>query len=543
MSSEVAVIFPIALPLATMVISLLSWKSMAAQKWTGIVGSTLLFASAAVLMVLVHRDGILVMQVGNWPAPFGITFVADRLSSIMVLLAGLVMFAVSIYSLATIDERRIRFGFFPLVQLLVMGVCGAFLTGDLFNLYVWFEVMLIASFVLLTLGGEQKQLEGALKYVTLNLMSSAAFLAAIGVIYAATGTLNMADLAVKLRSFPDEGIVTVLAMLFLIAFGTKAAVFPLFFWLPASYHTPPVAVSAVFAGLLTKVGVYSLIRAFTLLFVSDLEFTHNLLLTIAGLTMVTGVLGAMAQSEIRRILSFHIVSQIGYMLMGLALFTPLALAGSVFYIIHHIVVKTNLFLIGGIAERRFGSGRLAEIGGMYQSMPLLAILFFLSAMSLAGIPPLSGFFAKLTLIRGGLEAERYVIVIAALVVSLLTLFSMTKIWAEAFWKPNPHEGAGDIPKYDGSRLGQLGVFAPVVLLLAVTMSIGVLAGPVMTLSTATAEELLDPDAYITAVMPDILLEEHEAELYGPDVSEASALSEAFRIASQSAERQSVRERP
>lgn len=543
MSSEVAVIFPIALPLATMVISLLTWKSVAAQKWTGMVGSTLLFASAAVLMGLVQRDGILVMQVGDWPAPFGITFVADRLSSIMVLLAGLVMFAVSIYSLATIDERRIRFGFFPLVQLLVMGVCGAFLTGDLFNLYVWFEVMLIASFVLLTLGGEQKQLEGALKYVTLNLMSSAAFLAAIGVIYAATGTLNMADLAIKLRSFPDEGIVTVLAMLFLIAFGTKAAVFPLFFWLPASYHTPPVAVSAVFAGLLTKVGVYSLIRAFTLLFVSDLEFTHNLLLIVAGLTMVTGVLGAMAQSEIRRILSFHIVSQIGYMLMGLALFTPLALAGSVFYIIHHIVVKTNLFLIGGIAERRFGSGRLAEIGGMYQSMPLLAILFFLSAMSLAGIPPLSGFFAKLTLIRGGLEAERYVIVVAALAVSLLTLFSMTKIWAEAFWKPNPHEKTAGIPKYDDSRFGQLGVFAPVVLLLAVTMSIGVLAGPVMTLATATAEELLDPDAYITAVMPDVLLEEHETELYGPDISEASDSSEAFRIASQFAERQSIRERP
>lgn len=543
MSSEVAVIFPIALPLATMVISLLTWKSVAAQKWTGMVGSTLLFASAAVLMWLVQRDGILVMQVGDWPAPFGITFVADRLSSIMVLLAGLVMFAVSIYSLATIDERRIRFGFFPLVQLLVMGVCGAFLTGDLFNLYVWFEVMLIASFVLLTLGGEQKQLEGALKYVTLNLMSSAAFLAAIGVIYAATGTLNMADLAIKLRSFPDEGIVTVLAMLFLIAFGTKAAVFPLFFWLPASYHTPPVAVSAVFAGLLTKVGVYSLIRAFTLLFVSDLEFTHNLLLIVAGLTMVTGVLGAMAQSEIRRILSFHIVSQIGYMLMGLALFTPLALAGSVFYIIHHIVVKTNLFLIGGIAERRFGSGRLAEIGGMYQSMPLLAILFFLSAMSLAGIPPLSGFFAKLTLIRGGLEAERYVIVVAALAVSLLTLFSMTKIWAEAFWKPNPHEKIAGIPKYDDSRFGQLGVFAPVVLLLAVTMSIGVLAGPVMTLATATAEELLDPDAYITAVMPDVLLEEHETELYGPDISEASDSSEAFRIASQFAERQSIRERP
>lgn len=499
MSAQVAVILPIALPLATMAVSLLAWKSVTAQKAIGFAGSVLLLLSAAALLYLVNRNDILVLQVGNWPAPFGITLVADRLSSIMVMLAGLVMFAVSVYSLATIDDRRIDYGFFPLIQLLLMGVCGAFLTGDLFNLYVWFEVMLIASFVLLTLGGERGQLEGAIKYVALNLMSSAAFLAAIGVIYAATGTLNMADLAVKLRSFPDEGIVSVLAMLFLIAFGTKAAVFPLFFWLPASYHTPPVAVSAIFAGLLTKVGVYSLIRAFTLLFVTDLEFTHNLLLLIAGLTMVTGVLGAMAQSEIRRILSFHIVSQIGYMLMGLALFTPLALAGSVFYIVHHIVVKTNLFLIGGVAESRFGSGRLAEIGGLQRSMPLLATLFFLSAMSLAGVPPLSGFFAKLTLIQGGLESESYAIVGTALVVSLLTLFSMTKIWTEAFWKPEPDDAVVyDVNRSRRSRWCQL---APTILLASTTVGIGLLAGPVMTAAIATAEQLLDPNAYIDAVLP------------------------------------------
>ncbi|QDV44509.1 Na(+)/H(+) antiporter subunit D [Stieleria neptunia] len=502
MMEQVAVILPIALPLATMAISLLAWNSFAAQEVIGVAGSALLLLSAAALMWLVDRDGILVLQVGSWPAPFGITLVADRLSSIMVMLAALVMFAVSVYSLATIDDRRVDYGFFPLIQLLLMGVCGAFLTGDLFNLYVWFEVMLIASFVLLTLGGERGQLEGAIKYVALNLVSSAAFLAAIGVIYAATGTLNMADLAVKLRSFPDEGIVSVLAMLFVIAFGTKAAVFPLFFWLPASYHTPPVAVSAIFAGLLTKVGVYSLIRAFTLLFVTDLEFTHNLLLLIAGLTMVTGVLGAMAQTEIRRILSFHIVSQIGYMLMGLALFTPLALAGSVFYIIHHIVVKTNLFLIGGVVERRFGSGRLAEIGGLQHSMPVLAILFFLSAMSLAGIPPLSGFFAKLTLIRGGLETESYAIVAAALVVSLLTLFSMTKIWAEAFWKPAPNVDVPIVSVNSLSPLRRLALLGPIVLLVTVTVGIGLLAGPVMTMSYATAEQLLDSGAYIEAVLPD-----------------------------------------
>ena len=495
---NLAIVLPIVLPLFTMALLLLAWKSVTAQKIIGVTGSALMLLSAAILISLVDRHGMLVLQVGNWPAPFGITLVADRLSSIMVMLAGLMMFAVSVYSLAMVDDRRVDFGFHPLVQLLLMGVCGAFLTGDIFNLYVWFEVMLIASFVLLTLGGERGQLEGAIKYVTLNLISSAVFLAAIGVLYAATGTLNMADLALKLRDFPDKDVVSVLSMLFLIAFGTKAAVFPLFFWLPASYHTPPTAVSAIFAGLLTKVGVYSLIRVFTLMFVTDREFTHNLLLIIAGLTMVSGVLGAMTQSEIRRILSFHIVSQIGYMLMGLAIYTPLALAGSVFYIIHHIVVKTNLFLIGGIAERRFGSGKLSTMGGMLQSAPFLAILFFLSAMSLAGIPPLSGFFAKLTLIRGGIEAERYAIVVAALAVSLLTLYSMTKIWAEAFWKPAPESSCSS--PADDSRLRILSRFGPAVLLASITVGIGVLAGPVMNASLATAEQLLAPDTYIDAVL-------------------------------------------
>ncbi len=516
MIQQVAVILPIVLPLATMAILLLVWKSMAAQKFIGVIGSILLLLSAALLIWLVDREDILVLQMGSWPAPFGITLVADRLSSIMVMLAGLMVCAVTVYSLATVDDRRVQFGFHPLVQLLLMGVCGAFLTGDLFNLYVWFEVMLIASFVLLTLGSERGQLEGAIKYVTLNLISSAVFLAAIGVIYAATGTLNMADLALKLRSFPDEDVVSVLAMLFLIAFGTKAAVFPLFFWLPASYHTPPAAVSAIFAGLLTKVGVYSLIRAFTLLFATDLVFTHNLLLLIAGLTMVTGVLGAMAQSEIRRILSFHIVSQIGYMLMGLALFTTLALAGSIFYIIHHIVVKTNLFLIGGIAERRFGNGRLPEIGGLYRSTPVLATLFFLSAMSLAGIPPLSGFFAKLMLIRGGLEAESYTIVFAALLVSLLTLYSMTKIWAEAFWKPTPEQAIVDDAASDRIRNNRLCLFGPTALLASITVGIGVMAGPLMNASIATAEQLLDANVYIEAVMPRHRLTESDAAFEVPN---------------------------
>ncbi|MCT7654634.1 hypothetical protein MBH78_07270 [Oceanimonas sp. NS1] len=240
---------------------------------------------------------------------------------------------------------------------------GAFLTGDIFNLYVWFEILLIASFGLMILGGERAQMEGAIKYVTLNLISSAMFLTAVGLLYGYAGTLNMADLAVKLNGPEQSGLVTVIAMLFLVAFGIKAAAFPLFFWLPASYHTPPVAISAVFAGLLTKVGVYALYRVFSLIFVQDIGFTHGTVLMAMGIfTMVTGVLGAAAQFEVRRILSFHIISQIGYMLVGLALFTPLAVAGGVFYIFHHIIVKTNLFLVSGVMYRYHGSYDLSRLG-------------------------------------------------------------------------------------------------------------------------------------------------------------------------------------
>ena len=275
-------------------------------------------------------------------------------------LTGITGLAVAVYSLGSIDAGREAHGYHPLFHVLLMGVSMAFLTGDLFNLYVAFEVMLMASFVLLALGGERAQLEGAVKYVTLNLLSSAVFLAAVGVLYGVAGTLNMADLALAVQRGTAPGLVTTLACLFLVAFGIKAAVFPLFFWLPASYHTPPVAVSALFAGLLTKVGVYALVRAFTLVFTGDTALTHGLILAVAVLTMVTGVLGAAAQFEFRRVLSFHIVSQIGYMVLGLGLFTPLALAGTVFYLIHHIVVKTNLFLVGGIVKRLGGTLELGQ---------------------------------------------------------------------------------------------------------------------------------------------------------------------------------------
>ncbi|BCW99573.1 MAG: cation:proton antiporter [Armatimonadota bacterium] len=489
-------VIPILIPLGCAVASLLARRNIRLQRRLAVAGTAALLIAAIILMISVLRHGVLCTQAGNWPAPFGITLVADILTSVMVLLTGLMGLATAIYSMASMDEARERFGYYPLLHMLLCGVNGAFLTGDLFNLYVWFEVMLIASFVLLALGGERAQMEGAIKYVTLNLMASALFLAGVGILYGMAGTLNMADLSLKLRDTGHSGLITCVAMLFLTAFGVKAALFPVFCWLPASYHTPPVAVSAIFAGLLTKVGVYSLLRVFTLIFTQDIPYTQTILLWAAGLTMVTGVLGAFAQNEFRRILSFHSISQIGYMVMGLGLFSPLALAGSVYFVVHHSVVKTNLFLISGVAHRLCGSFELKKLGGLYSSSPLVAGLFFVVAMSLAGMPPLAGFVAKFILARAGLDARQWVIVGVALAVGMVTLMSMTKIWAEAFWKAAPGSAVPERPS--GKVLTTL--LVPVAFLGALTILMGIQAAPLVHIALRAAEQILDNSQYIAAVL-------------------------------------------
>ena len=490
---------PVVVPLATAAAGLVVWRSPKLQGFLSLCGAVALLASALWLLYAVNRHGIQASVVGAWPAPFGISFVADLFAAIMVVLAGIVGLAVVVYSTAGIDARRKAFGYHPLVHVLLTGVCGAFLTGDIFNLYVWFEVMLISSFVLMALGGERQELEGALKYVTLNLISSALFLAAVGLIYGLTGALNMADLHLKLSAVPHPAFVTAAALLLLVAFGIKAAVFPMFFWLPASYHTPPAAVSALFAGLLTKVGVYALIRVFTLLFTTEAGYTHDLILLISALTMLTGVLGAAAQDEFRRILSFHIVSQIGYMLMGLGLLAPLALSGSLFYIAHHIIVKTNLFLVSGVVSDLAGSSQLAKLGGFYRSHGALSILFLIPALSLAGVPPLSGFFAKLLLIQAGIEQGRYAVVAVALIVGLLTLYSMIKIWSEVFWKARPAPAVEPLKFADGleRRLARL---SPMVVLAVLTLSLGFWPDLLLELTGSAARQLLDPGEYVRAVL-------------------------------------------
>jgi multicomponent Na+:H+ antiporter subunit D len=493
---SLVVALPILVPLTTAALAFAAWRHVRVQAWLSAAGAVALLASTVALAVHVHVHGVVALQAGGWPAPFGITLVADGLGALMALLAAVVGVAIVVYSLDEVDRPHAAFGHHPLVHVLLAGVCGAFLTGDLFNLYVWFEVLLIASFVLLTLGGRREQLEGGLHYVALNLVSSALFLTGAGILYGAAGTLNMADLSVRLADARDPALVTTAGLLFVVAFGIKAAVFPVFFWLPASYHTPPAAVSALFAGLLTKVGVYALLRVFTLIFRQDVPFTHGVILAIAVATMISGVLGAASQSHVRRILAFHIVSQIGYMLLGLGLFVPLAMAGAVFYVAHHVLVKTNLFLLGGVVARLGGSEELGRLGGLWVRRPLLSLLFLVPALSLAGIPPLSGFHAKLLLVRAGVEEGRWAVIAVALAVSFLTLYSMTKIWNEAFAKPQPP----GIPVLPVTRGGLALRLAPIGALAALTLLIGLAPGLLFALSERAAEQLLDPRGYVAAVL-------------------------------------------
>jgi len=494
----------ILIPFVAALACLACWRVPAWQRGISVAGMVALLGNALWLVNEVWHRGILVVKMGNWEAPFGISLVADMLSSIMVLVTAITGLAVVVYSLAEIDAGRERYGYYGFLQFMLMGVCGAFLTGDIFNMFVWFEVMLISSFVLMTLGGERPQMEGAVKYVVLNLISSSLFLAGCGILYGKLGTLNLADIALRIGDVLDPGLLTVTAALFLVAFGLKAGIFPLFFWLPASYHTPPVSVSAIFAGLLTKVGVYAMIRMFTLVFTEDVGVIHSLLLALAGLTMLTGVLGAIVQFDFRRLLSFHIISQIGYMILGLALFTPLAIAGTVFYIFHHIIVKSNLFLISGVAHRYSGTFDLKKLGGLLKASPLLAILFFIPAMSLGGIPPLSGFFAKFAVVKAGLAGDTIFnsaaawLVGIALAVGLLTLFSMTKIWAEAFWKKPDHAA---VPNPEGVPLREkILLLGPIAALALLTRTIGLVPEFFFGFAMRAAEELLNPNLYIEAVL-------------------------------------------
>ncbi len=494
---------PIVLPMAAFAVGLLAHRQARVQTWIALAVGVALPAVGGALLAATAGGAVPVLEMGGWSSPLGIALVVDRLAAVMVLVTGIVALACTVYLLGEISERARSRWMFPMLHLLLAGVGGAFVTGDLFNLYVWFEVMLIASFVLLGLGRGRASVAGTVTYVVLNLIASTVFLAAAGLLYAGARTLHLAELSRRLPELAaaDPTLLPVIAGLLFVAFGIKSGLFPLFFWLPPAYPTLPVGVSALFAGLLTKVGVYAILRLGSIGF-AEVPYASETLLAVAGATMLAGVFGAVSRMRVRSILSFHIISQIGYIVVGAGLLTEsdpairrAALGAAIFYTLHHILVKTNLFLASGLILRLRGTEALERRGGLAETSPWLAILFVIPAASLAGLPPLSGFWAKLAVIDVSLAADRFVIVAVALAAGLLTLASMVKIWTKAFWGEAPDE----LPR-DPSEAGPLRWMpAPMALLALLTLAIGLLPGPLAEFALGTAAQLLDGNAYRTAL--------------------------------------------
>lgn len=527
------VVLPVLLPLLGAGLCLVLGRSARAQRIVSVAVLASVVATAAILLVRADTQGPQSLTLAGWGPEIGITLVADRLSALMLLVSSVVTLAVLLYSFG---QGIVEYGrdtplsvFHPTYLVLSAGVSNAFLSADLFNLFVGFEVLLAASYVLITLGGTEARIRAGTVYIVVSLLSSIVFLVAIACVYAATGTVNFAQLSQRLGEL-DPAVAHLLQLLLLTVFCIKAAVFPLSAWLPDSYPTAPAPVTAVFAGLLTKVGVYAIVRTQTLLFPDD--SMRPLLLTAAILTMVVGILGAVAQTDIKRILSFTLVSHIGYMLLGVALGTELALSGAVYYIAHHITVQTALFLLAGLIEYRTGTTNLDRLGGLARSAPILAVAFFVPAMNLAGIPPFSGFLGKVALGRAGIEAGDWLAVtavVASVAVSLLTLYAIAKVWNRAFWQPVDDDlaqsvvddgsdvwshgamhGGGDVnTRFQATSAWQrlaeeqrlpLGMGLPTLALVVASVALTVLAGPLFGVTDAAAVELLQRTPYITAVL-------------------------------------------
>lgn len=494
------ILAPILTHMITAVLLLFFWQKVQAQKIISIVGNSIAFLLCVRLFIATQNEGFLTLQAGGWQAPFGITFVSDSFSSIMVLLTAIVSLTVGIYSTAALHINRIKYGYFFIFHFLIMGLLGAFLTGDIFNLYVWFEVVIISSFVLLTLGGKKMQMEAGVKYVTMNMLASTIFLTAIGILYGITGTLNMADLSLKIAENEHTGLVSVTALLFFIGFGIKSAVFPLYFWLPSSYHTPPSAIAAIFGGLLTKMGVYAMIRVFTLIFQPD-EFIRNVFIVIAIMTMITGALGAINKRSIRRLISYLIVCHIGYLIGGLGLYTELAMVGVIFYLIHDVIVKSNLLMITGIIQKIRETIDMTRLGGLGKDYPRLSFVIAIALFSLVGIPPLSGFWAKIQFFGESLKAENYFLLGAFVLASFVTLFVVARMWAEVFWKESPKPLTEEIDRFANLDFSKkVALVAPITILAFVSLYIGLNAESVYEVAAKTAHELMNPSVYIDAVL-------------------------------------------
>jgi len=495
------IILFVVIPLACGIINLPLVGKTRLQRALGVLSLSSTVGLAVFFLATMGDGGVLVSQMGQWPAPFGISIVFDSLSGLLLATGSMVALGCYVHSFSIMDPKIERRYFHSLIQLLMFGVNMSFLTGDLFNLFVAFEVMLMASYALISLGASRAQLTQVYKYILLNLIASTVFVIGAGMVYGMMGTLNFADLAAKVAVINKDPQLslptgfTALSVMLLLVFGLKGAFFPLWFWLPDTYYTCPVSIGGLFAGMLTKVGVYSVARTFPLIFAQQGSASGQVIVPIlaiaAAFTMFLGVLGAVSHHNVRRILSVHVISQVGYMVFGIALMTATGLAGCVFYMIQHMVVKSSLVLCCGVMEKHAGSDDLDKVGGILKRDPWLAVLFFVAAMSLVGLPPLSGFFGKLVIIQDGWR-DFWWLSMFGLLTGGLTLLSMLKIWSYGFWYP-PQGNHATLPP-DAPRPRLRSAYVGIIMLVVTALGLGLAAQPVFNIANRAGEQLqIDAD--------------------------------------------------
>lgn len=486
------VILPVIMPVIAGMLMVIFKKHLWLHRLLSLVVTVAIGIVSVFLMEQIRADGIQTLQLGGWAAPFGISLVADMFAILLVFTTAVVTFCCVLYAFSSIGKERERNYFYPLCLFLIAGVNGSFLTGDIFNLFVCFEVMLISSYVLISLGGTKIQLRESIKYTLINMISSFLFLVAIASLYAITGTLNMAHLSVRVAEAGQGGLITAVAFLLLIVFSLKAGLF-LYYWLPGSYSAPPTAIAAIFAALLTKVGIYAIIRVFSLIFYHQPEVTHQFIGGLAAATMVLGAMGAVAYWDIKRIITYNVVVGIGFILAGLASFTLSGMRGSLYYLIHDMIVKALLFLLGGTIIHLSGTGKIKEMSGLIRLHPQLGWMFFIAALSLSSIPPLSGFVGKIFITEGTFHASYFWLGAIGLITSLMVLYSVMKIFMNVFW------GYTNITE-ETEKGTTKGLLLPMGILTGLTIALGLGAEGIHEYVDLAVAGLMEQNIYIEAVL-------------------------------------------
>ena len=484
-------VIPIILPLAAGVILAFLHNRTKAREWVAHLFAVLLVLFNIYLNWYVATNGTIVLETGEWKAPYGIVIVADSLSAILVGITSLITLVLVYTSRTQITDKMKQNYFYSFVFFLITGVSGAFLTGDLFNLFVFFEVLLMASYALIVVGADKVQLRESIKYMLINMFSSVIFVTLVAFLYAVVGTVNMAQIAVRVQEVRQTGVLTTIAVLLFFVFATKAALFPLYYWMPKSYSVPSPIVSALFGALLTKVGIYSILRVFSVIFIYDTDIVHQAFIWIAGLSMLFGVIGALSTNNVKLIIAYNIIPSIGFILMGIGLFTHDSLNGSVYYLVHDMIIKTALFLLVGAICYVAGTSDLKKMNGLIHTYPLLGWMLFIAAFVLAGIPPFSGFIGKIMLLQGAFEKGEIAIAIIALLTSLLILYSIMRIFIHAFW------GTKDETVIKKPIKGYLPSIA---ILLTGSIILGLGAELLLPTIDAISTDLLNPEHYIDSVI-------------------------------------------